>query len=196
MIFAAGILFSSTITSKHQKRIVAMLLLAAALYTGINYIGDSFEMTEDFGGRILYHEIAGLGAGEEYLPIETTRDDLTTPNLAFSELGGAISGTRINEVFLFPASPESDYYDVPFVWYKGYRACTDSGMQLETVKNPENGLVRVLTDSLEQPTTISVYYSGTTLTKLSCIISIISFLFLFTSGILRFLKYTGKHHRH
>ena len=196
MVFAAGILFSSTIPSKHQKRTVSMLLLAAALYTGMNYIGDSFEMTEDFGSQILYHEIAGLGAGEEYLPIETTRDDLTTPNLAFSELGGAISGTRINEVFLFPASPESDYYDVPFVWYKGYRACTDSGMQLETVKNPENGLVRVLTDSLEQPTTISVYYSGTTLTKLSCIISIISFLFLFTSGILRFLKYTGKHHRH
>ena len=196
MVFAFGILFSSILTQKHHKRTAAMLLLAASLYTGMNYIGDSFEMTEDFGGRILYQEIAGLGAGEEYLPIETTRDDLTTPNIAFSELGGAISGTRINEAFLFPASPESDYYDVPYVWYKGYRACTDSGMQLETVKNPENGLVRVLTDSLEQPTTISVCYSGTALTKLSCIISIISFLFLFTSGILRFLKYTGKHHRH
>lgn len=188
MIFAAGILFSSTITSKHQKRIVSMLLLAVALYTGMNYIGDSFEMTEDFGGRILYHEIAGLGAGEEYLPIETTRDNLTTPNLAFSELGGAISGTRINEVFLFPASPESDYYDVPFVWYKGYRACTDSGMQLETVKNPENGLVRVLTDSLEQPTTISVYYSGTTLSKISCTISIFSFLILLGCAVLYLRK--------
>ena len=188
MVFAIGILFSSVIAAEHQKRTVSILILAAALYTGMNYIGNSFEMTEDFGGRTLYEEIAGLGAGEEYLPIETTRDDLTTPNIALSEQGEAISGTHVNEVFLFPASPEASYYDVPFVWYKGYEAYTDDGIQLETVKNPGNGLVRVLTNTLEQSTTISVFYSGTALTQISCIISIASFLILFIYGILHFLK--------
>ena len=79
-----------------------MLLLAASLYTGMNYIGDSFEMTEDFGGRILYQEIAGLGAGEEYLPIETTRDDLTTPNIAFFRIGGGNFRHTYKRSFSFP----------------------------------------------------------------------------------------------
>ena len=135
-------------------------------------------MTEDFGGRVLYQEIAGLGAGEEYLPIETTRDDLTTPDTAISESGEAASGTRINETFLFPASPDSAYYDVPFVWYKGYRANTEDGLRLNIVKNPENGLVRVMTDNLEQPAEISVYYSGTPLLWISCAVSFFSALFL------------------
>ncbi|HIW49507.1 MAG TPA: hypothetical protein IAA10_00945 [Candidatus Blautia intestinavium] len=188
MVFSVGFLFSSVIPSEQRKRAVCALLLAAAFYTGMNYIGSSFDMTEDFGGRVLYQEIAGLGAGEEYLPLETTRDDLTTPDTAFSESGEAVAGTRRNEVFFFSASPGSDYYDVPFVWYKGYRAYTENGDSLKVSKNPGNGLVRVMTDSLEQTAVIRVFYAGTPLITISCIISACSFLLLFGYGIRYFIK--------
>lgn len=192
MVFSVGFLFSSVIPSEQRKRTACALLLAAAFYTGMNYIGNSFEMTEDFGSRVLYQEIAGLGAGEEYLPLETTRDDLTTPNTAFSGTGETVAGTRRNEVFLFSASPGSDYYDVPFVWYKGYRAYTEAGDSLKVVKNPGNGLVRVMTDSLDQTAVIRVFYAGTPLITISCIISACSFLLLFGYGIRYFIK--DNHH--
>ena len=192
MVFSVGFLFSSVIPSEQRKRTACALLLATAFYTGMNYIGNSFEMTEDFGSRVLYQEIAGLGAGEEYLPLETTRDDLTTPNTAFSGTGETVAGTRRNEVFLFSASPGSDYYDVPFVWYKGYRAYTEAGDSLKVVKNPGNGLVRVMTDSLDQTAVIRVFYAGTPLITISCIISACSFLLLFGYGIRYFIK--DNHH--
>ena len=178
LVFAIGILFSSLFSKEYQKRLAAVLLLAASFYTGMNYIGGSFEATEDFGGRILYQEIAGIGSGEEYLPLETTREDLTTPTIAFSDTGAEVNGIRQEEVFRFSASPEARYYDVPFVWYKGYTAYAEDGTVLGTAKNPENGHVLVLTDSLEQPQEISVQYSGTMLLWISYAVSLFSLLFL------------------
>lgn len=189
IVFAIGILFSSIFSKERQKRLAAVLLLAATLYTGMNYIGGSFEATENFGGRILYQEIAGLGAGEEYLPLETTRDDLTTPSIAFSDTGAEVNGIRQEEVFRFSASLEARYYDVPFVWYKGYTAYTEDGTALETAKNPENGHVLVLTDSLKQPKEIYVQYSGTMLLWISYAVSLFSLLLLSAGVGIRYLRH-------
>lgn len=192
MVFAIGILFADLFPKEHQKRLASVILLAAAFYTGMNYIGGSFEATEDFGGRVLYQEIAGLGSGEEYLPIETTREDLTTPITAFSNIGDEISGIRQNEVFSFTASSEAAYYDVPFIWYKGYTAYTENGTRLQTTKDPEHGMVRVLTNGLEGSETVNVRYTGTPILYISYGITFLAFLGLFLVGIIRLIHMKKK----
>lgn len=192
MVLAAALLFSILFTSERQKRTVAALLFVLAVYTGMNYIGNSFEATEDFGGRILYQEIAGLGAGEEYIPVETTREDLTTPITAFSNIGDEISGIRQNEVFSFTASSEAAYYDVPFIWYKGYTAYTENGTRLQTTKDPEHGMVRILTNGLEGSETVNVRYAGTPILYISYGITFLAFLGLFLVGIIRLIHMKKK----
>ena len=168
---------------------MSVFLLAAAFYTGINYIEGSFGSAEDFGYRVLYQEIAGIGSGEEYLPLETTRDDLTTPNIAFSDIGEQTTGVHQQGIFQFTASPDTQYYDIPLVWYKGYTACTEDGIRLEIIKNPENGHVCVQTDSLQDSAQVNVQYSGTTLMRISYAISFISLLTILIILTVKSLKH-------
>lgn len=178
MVFAFGSWMNSfKINIRYQKYITVFILLIS-FYCGFNYIDSRInDMTEDFGNRILYQEIAGIGAGEEWLPLETTRDNITTPNSAVTDTGESITGIRKNQYFNFEALQTSNYYDVPFVWYKGYKALTSDGRSLPITKNPDTGITRVLTDQLSAGTTITVWYNGTPLQKASYLISLATFIF-------------------
>ncbi len=62
----------------------------------------------------------------------------------------------------------SKYYDIPYVWYKGYRAVDSEGNEFEINKNKETGLVQVwLPEGGSGMEEITVYYAGTKYQKLA-----------------------------
>lgn len=178
MIFAFGLWFSSLNINEHHKKYVNIFLLLLSLYTGFNYIDGRLNSVEDFGNRTLYLEIAGIGSGEEWLPLETTRENITTPNVATSDTGIAIPGKRVQQYFIFNPDSEAKYYTVPFVWYKGYKAVSSDGQSLQVVKNPDTGIVHIQIDHLTANATVTVWYQGTVLQTIAYIISIVTFLLL------------------
>lgn len=189
LLFAFGIRLSRHPLSERHQKYAALFLFLLSLSSGISYLESHATPIEDFGGRVLYQEIAGLGAGEEWLPLETTREHLTDPLSVVSDGGVIVTGSRNQPFFTFQPEDTAQYYDVPLVWYRGYAAVDESGSPLKTGKNPENGLVRVYTADRKSASSVTVWYQGTWLQTVSYLISLLSFLLLLCGAIYRY------HHR-
>lgn len=130
-----------------------------------------------------------MGAGKEYLPLQTQRDVLVEPLIAYDEQGNQIEGNRIDGKYVFETTDESMYYDVPLVYYKGYYAeDADGKVELSVSQVEKTGLVRVKIESAgyEKPTQIVVWYRGTVAQKISygitAVSSILSVLVLICIG--------------
>lgn len=198
LLFSFSVWFDINFKSNNLKKKITCILLVACTYFGFYYLGDQVNNTEDFGNRIIYEEIAGLGAGEEWLPLETTRDFLNTPTSAVSNDGTTIEGIKNKGTFEFIPDPDKIYYDIPFVWYKGYTAKTADNIALDVTKNPDTGMVRVHINneiSATENKSIVVKYSGTKLQYISYFISIISFILVLCYWInqLFYYKKSNKH---
>lgn len=177
LIFAVSLILSQCEMEERQKKIVLIVNISIImLYAGVSSVGNLRTEREDFTNRILYDEIAGIGAGEEWLPIETTREMMTTPNMATASDGTTIIGEKNDGKFIFLADATKEYFDVPFIWYRGYRAVTDNGILLNIDKNPDTSMVRVYTGGMEALKTqnITVWYAGTKIQKLAYFVNIIS----------------------
>lgn len=171
IIFSLALLLGGMdITQVWKQRILAGgFILSACL--GIQYMYGNMGRIVYPSESVIYEEIAGIGAGEEYLPVETKREMLTEPDYAVDNTGKRTKGSRQKGSFVFTADSSNDYYTVPFVWYKGYAAETDSGIRLETGKIPETSLLRVdmperSGDENGEKLTIRVWYEGTRFQKL------------------------------
>ena len=179
-IFSFAVIFSNYCRRAEIKKLLSCIILLFAIYNGYQYIDSRIGFTEDFGNRTLYNEIAGIGAGEEWLPLETTRDFLTTPNIVTTDKGTTIEGIHEKRKFIFQADSSAIYYDIPLVWYKGYKAENSDGQDLNISKNPRTGLVRVFSEQSINQTdgniVISIQYKATVLQIISYILSGISFL--------------------
>lgn len=184
VLLICGLMLGLTSVLKDRKEKVLLVLLSLGI-SGIfayQYMETRFEETEYLADRVLYEEIMGLGAGEEWLPVETTREMLINPTQAIASDGSMVEGEKKSGTFTFVGNYEKEFYDVPFIWYKGYVAETQNGQKLNVVKNEDTGLVRVYTpepkleraDDLD----IKVWYAGTLIQELSYAITIISWLFL------------------
>mgnify|MGYP006922381770 FL=1 len=62
------------------------------------------ERTADYSERIIYEEIAGFGAGEEWLPVETTREMINDLNQAMADDGTIVMGEKTEAYYRFIAS--------------------------------------------------------------------------------------------
>lgn len=188
IIFAFSIWLSTQKLTERYQKYITVILLMFSLYAGFHYIEQRLNAVEDFGNRTLYEEIAGIGSGEEWLPLETTRDNITTPNQAISNNGTIITGDRTKQYFQFHTESGAKFYDVPFVWYKGYSAITSDGQSLIVIKNPDTGITRVQTENLPENTAITVWYHGTLLQNLSYIASVVTLLSLLGGSISMMVK--------
>ena len=195
LIFAVSLwLLQFNIKTAVWEIIISILLIINIYHTTI-YLGGKVNDLEDFSNRALHEEIAGLGSGEEWLPIQTYREHLVNPTTAYDDSGNPIEGIKEAGVFYLPVDGESTYYDIPFVWYKGY-AANVNGEDLEVVKIEENGLVRVMMDDinvLPENNNIIVWYKGTILQKISYAINLLGVLCLGIGGIILKIK-NGKNH--
>ncbi len=172
LIFCAALMIRESGAGEKGKKYLLAISFLAAVYFGAGMIGglDLKKRTGDYSERILYEEIAGFGAGEEWLPVETQREMLNDRNQAKAEDGSAVTGSKKDGVFSFLADREKEYYDVPFIYYRGYKAVTGDGMELEVNKDPETSLVRVFMPKegkQEGSMEVTVRYGGTWIQRFS-----------------------------
>lgn len=113
---------------------------------------------------------AGLGAGEEWLPVETDREELIDSTKAYDNEGNEIKGEKLEgyNKFVFEADMRKQYYDIPYIWYKGYVAEDSEGNSLNITKNENTGMVRVhISENSDSEELITVYYASTSCQKVA-----------------------------
>ena len=149
--------------SLEKWQLIVSVILIVNLYFATDFMSGKVNNLEDFRNRTLHEEIAGLGSGEEWLPLQTTRELLVDPNLAHDDKGNPVEGIHENGKYIFPADGNATYYDVPLVWYKGF-AARAGGVDLTIQKNERTGLVRVLMpQGGSGGETVTIWYEGTRL---------------------------------
>lgn len=191
------ILFSFAVTlsevSISQKKIVVIntiLCIAGAVIVGITVYPDAFRnINRTIVQEVENYEIAGAGAGQEWLPVECNLDELkqnTTDAIAGD--GERVTGVKENysREFTFTASPGKQYYDVPYIYYRGYSAVDENGNQYEVDKNSDTGMTRVfIPDDLNETVRITVTYTGTRYQTVSYLVSLFTLVLLTWYGIMK-----------
>lgn len=194
LIFAATLWLLQFDIKVASWEIIISVLLILNIYQFTDYLNDKVNHLEDFGYRTLYEEMAGIGAGEEWLPIKTTREHLVNTTTAYDDSNNSIEGIKEDGVFYLSVDGKSLYYDVPFVWYKGY-AASINGEDAEVVQIEENGLARVIinnTKNLSENNTLVVWYKGTSLQKIAYGINLLGGLLLGIWGVICIINRTHK----
>ena len=174
--------------------IIISISLVLNIYQATDYLNGRINNLEDFGYRTLHEEMAGIGAGEEWLPIQTTREHIVNTTIAYDDSGNFIEGIKEDGIFYLPVDGKSLYYDVPFVWYKGY-AASINGEDVEVVQIEENGLARVMinnTKNLSENSTLVVWYKGTILQKIAYGINLLGVLLLGIWGAICIINRTHR----
>ncbi len=176
IIIALALWLDSFHLKKIWLKICMIILLVVNMCYAYQYMAGRINELEDLGYRTLHEEIAGLGAGEEWLPVQTTREYLKNPTIAKNSNGTSIEGKRVDNCFVFTFGENAEYCDVPFVWYRGFCALTEDGKELQVSQVPETGLVRVNTENLSASSEITVWYRGTWLQNVAYLISFVASL--------------------
>lgn len=126
--------------------------------------------------QVIAGEVAGSGAGEEWLPLSVDLSTLTEPEISYDDSGNQILGSKTNGYtrYSFLTDSDSEYYVVPYIYYDGYKAITSEGTRL-SVYPSENGLLKVyFPDNVNDTTEVSVFYQGTKWQTIAYIISVLS----------------------
>lgn len=126
--------------------------------------------------------IACAGSGQEWMPLEVDTETLTANDEAISASGEHIQGekSRGGSEFTFCADSSEEWYDVPFIYYKGYRATDEKGNEYITTGDPQNGLLRVEMPQNEKGRVrIVVSYQGTKIQKVGYLLTAVG---LFTGS--------------
>lgn len=172
-----------------RNLILVGIVLSAFINAHQNFSSNYLQTNSTAVNDIIQGKVAGLGGGEEWLPIMTTRDDMTEPETARDDAGNEIKGEKLNgcSQFVFTPNSSSTYYDIPYIYYKGYRAVTADGFRLSIVQNPDTGMIRIyMPDSHgeENPVEITVSYHMTKYQVLSYIMLFIG-LIIYGAYIMR-----------
>ncbi len=153
---------------------ITLIIIIPTVITAPDQFCLNFKDREDLESavyQVVHNEIAGVGAGEEWLPLASAREYMQNPYEAIRNDGGMVSGTRSKGMnrFSFDANMEADYYEAPYIYYKGYAAITEDGKKLP-IEQMENGNVKVVIPGemkSDELCRILVYYEGTKYQKLS-----------------------------
>lgn len=174
---------------ERNGRMAQVLLVLILLIFAWQVVGHRADYGEPvtLGEGLLTERIAGLGAGEEWLPDGANRDAMTEPEKSYDPTGGGADGTKhdYGKYYEVYVPMQWKYYDVPYLYYKGYQAYLlnedgEPAEQLKTGKADGGGYVRIyLPDGREGIGHIMVTYRKTLLQKISYSINGAAVLILF-----------------
>jgi len=178
--FAFGIWINETLENNHIKRddlkvvIGILLLFITNYYFALNQIDYVLNTTTSTQEGAFYHNPIALGYTQEYLPKTITDFDsdtnvFDTPNCAIASNGNLVYGLKEGLTFSFKTNG-SEYYDIPFISYKGYKVTSTNDHSATKVVPSDNGLVRVYVYD-QTLTSITVEYVGTTAQYIAYLIS-------------------------
>lgn len=174
-------------------------LIIVSMYLCIIHMNDVVESHDSYSSEyistIIYTIPESIGGGQEYLPVETDYSYLLRNSLIMTTDTGAkaaIAKDDLKCTFILEDYYNATSVEVPFVYYEGYVAniTTPEGKVTPLdIEKSENGLLKlIIPDKLYG--TINVWYNGTTIQRISYIISIATILITATSfGIYKFIKY-------
>lgn len=170
-----------------------MLALVLSVMTISAIYGYSLQEREYFDFSNDYYDYkeytANVIAGE-WLPmtVDEPLELLIQSEHVVDNNGNEVSFVRNRNAVIVNTESDMEYIDVPFVYYKGYRAKGESGQTYRIDGQGKNGLARVyLYGNID---TVKVSYAGTTLQRISDIISFISIAVLVIICIKRKKKVT------
>lgn len=168
-----------------KSQITILLLVAIMGACAINTYGrldqGYYSYSNDYYD---YEKFTGAVIGGEWLPATVEdRSKLTDNcNIAYSE-NGNIEVSRYKNTLSF-VSDGSEFVDVPFIYYKGYRA-TVGETEAVVTGNGDNGMCRVMLNGSNGETVI-VKYMQTIVQTCSEIVSVISLIiFIFSMCVRR-----------
>ncbi|MCR4589529.1 MAG: YfhO family protein [Lachnospiraceae bacterium] len=172
---AAGIYIERAAGDHIKAAVIAVLaLMILSAVSNINRTEEGYySYSDDYYDVVEYTKSV---IGGEWLPAAVeSRGKLGKYNdLAFDDSGEKIAVTRQGNS-LYVKDVNSEYVDVPFVYYLGYAAEDENGNPCRTDGSGENGRVRVYTGGAGN---LHVYYKGTLLQRTADIISIAALILL------------------
>lgn len=139
------------------------------------------------------NSIAGIGGGEEWLPINGDRKYMYNPEIATDNTGNTLQGEKSKgyTTYTITIDTSNKYYDLPFVYYKGYKVVSEHRIVYDVELNYDTGMLRlVIPENLSGLDTITVKYDSTKYAKIAYVISIFSSMFAIF--LLFFEKYRRK----
>ncbi|MCR4684023.1 MAG: hypothetical protein K5649_01005 [Lachnospiraceae bacterium] len=164
-----------------STKVLSVVLLVVAMAFAIRTIGDAdityYDYSDDY---YTYKPYTGNVIAGEWLPETVTDRDalIEESEHLYADNGDDLAFERIKDRVEADIQGNYQYVDVPFIYYKGYRAelaTTDKTVSLP-VDSGQNGLCRVNTQG--QQGRLIVYYGGTVLQLISLLISILTAVFL------------------
>ncbi len=183
VFLAISIGIMSNLFLKGRMRYFGLLLIMILM--GSNAIQLTTELVEymdiapDFYQRTANTYPAN---GYEYLPDGLNRDPIISltegeRSIVMSD-GTEIPFTQkgVKITFDYPAGIQSDYLDVPLLYYKGYQAvfASESGEKAELDISKQNAMIRVDSHKLNQKGQIVVDYKGTMLQRIAELITLLT----------------------
>ena len=185
LILAAWALaYASDNINAKFKRIMSIVLLLLGMIASYRVFSEDYLCLDSSRiEQVTNNEVAGLGAGEEWLPLETDREELMDSSAAIDDMGNSVAGQKINGYtkYIFEADLSRKYYIVPYIWYKGFAAYDSAGNSFDIEKNLDTGLVEVhMPEDGQGIEKITVSYVGTKYQKLAYCGSILGILMLLT----------------
>lgn len=161
--------------------IAALILFAGmvSLYSDI-YRNAFKKISKDILLEVETYQIAGAGAGLEWLPVDMDFDVVKERGLTtLTDQKTSIRGEKTNHCSEYTFITDNSchyYYDVPYVYYRGYSAVDEMGRRYNVDKSDE-GLVRISNISegelIEGKHTITVRYTGTKYQQVAYSISVV-----------------------
>ena len=189
LIFAFAVIFTKNQSCVKWKNLSLGCILVLSVVSGLFYWkGNEMPVRENWDNRNICEEIAGIGAGEEWLPAVTTRENLQQPGIVVSNSGKSYIGEFQGRELVVRLKKEDAPYQLPLVWYKGYHAETEDGLAGEINRRGSDGLVE-LTDISEKDAVVRIWYLGTPFQKICYIINVCA------AGIMLFIALAARHRR-
>lgn len=155
--------------------IVLSIMAVSTIYTYSNQKREYFDYSNDY---FSYKPFTTSVIAGEWLPVSVEDRDklLEDSEHMYDNNGDELEFERVKNRIVFTASSDTEYVDVPFVYYKGYTAKGENGTRFVVDGNGENGLVRVYTNGINDVITVS--YAGTIAQSGSLMISVLTIAIL------------------
>lgn len=162
------------LATKNTWIFICFLTLALTFFQYKNYSHLFTSINLDTVKAIEKNSIAGVGGGEEWLPINGNREYMSNPEIAIDNTGNITYGKKSNgyTTYTLTIDTNNSYYDLPFVYYKGYDVTSENDIDYDVELNYDTGMLRlVIPENLTGTDTIIVKYEGTKYAKLAYLIS-------------------------
>ncbi|MBO4458931.1 MAG: hypothetical protein J5802_14590 [Butyrivibrio sp.] len=188
------------IKSPYYVGLAVSMVIALASYPVLSDMFTRYlSITHIDEHELLYDRYNGA-AGQEWLPVETQSFALTSPETAKADDGSGADGVKYDDGKWFDVwlLMDKEYYDMPYVYYKGYHAYLlgDDNEVIEELKvgkaEEDNGLLRVfIPKDHGEIGHVMVTYRKIAIQKISYVISFITVISLMVCFVLEKRRLKG-----